>query len=627
MVFSIQTENGALDVYKQDISWEWKNIRFTESFQDQFSTDITLPKTNNNCNLLNISGLLDSTSQLFGNHIQPCVLEINGALMDVYIQVVSITDDDINVCLYERTLPAETFNKTLNDIHKDTQDTIYVWSVNTDTAYTSDFRNYYYGSPFNDMYAQKHPVKQLDWVINAINNDLQNFTLPTIDDSLYLMASRKTVCPQNPKQVIEFVNNGDDDEFVMVGGQHVVNDLEGWDGFSKVGESTTKALVFNKDCKANLDIYFSWGKKVTTGSGTYSIGVMINGTFEYGLSWNTQLFGKRNGYQHLHLTNITINKGDVISLKLGGTTNNPQDKFELLTGVLDLTYTDYEITDDDYGENLVYCCQHPVLRQWFPNDSYLDHIFDGRTENYYIYNWDGSLSVGSEINMNFPWLGISYFGYWCNIGDLKLKDLYYGLCWLYSKKLVRDSNQMMFDNINEFLVLENANIIEILPNGEYLGQETNVSWCGDNGLATIDTIDNVWLSNIVKRHESPFEYIKTKHYGLAWVDQYEITSTVDSSTNQTIFECNYEEPEGIVLLRWGQYGRNHTWGLIPPPNISNMGLDKITQYMQVTIESFDSDVIDKDYVYLDGRKFLVVEGDMDMNTKQSTLTALLVPTE
>ena len=35
-----------LDIYDQDLTWNWLNIRFSVGIKDAYSTDITIPKTN-----------------------------------------------------------------------------------------------------------------------------------------------------------------------------------------------------------------------------------------------------------------------------------------------------------------------------------------------------------------------------------------------------------------------------------------------------------------------------------------------------------------------------------------------------------------------------------------------------
>lgn len=616
--------NGkTLDIYSQDIEWSWENIRFSDGIKDQYSTDISLPKTNNNMNILEVSGLLDSPTQLYGTQLTPSTLEINGQMMDVYVEVAGITEDEISICLYQRTLPDKVFGKKLRDFVHDDYNSIWVWSVNTLTAYPQAFPTYNYGSAYMPKLAMKHPTRRLNDVINDINNTLQDFTLPAVDNALMLMGAQKYVCPQNTRQVIEFACNLNDNELVLAGGQHITNDLDGWDGNSKVMESTTTEFTYNRSCTATMHFYVSWGRKITTGLNTFMVSLMRNGVFEYGLQINTTNLGRRNGLVERTIT-VSINEGDTFKLVLGsGTTTNSPNKFQMLAGVLDIEYSNYEITDDDYDTELVYCHRHPTLKQWFPDNTILEHPFDGRTEDFYIYNWDGSLNQGDSFSMTFPWRGISYIGYWCNIGDITLKELYFGICWLYQQKPKREMNTMQLISADETITLEKATITEIKPSSDQLGQNTNVSWSDGEHPTTLTTINSVWLEENVKRHESPFMYVDKVAGGLARVRQYTITSSFNEN-GETVWDVDYEEPKGAVLLTYGQYGRLQHWGLLPPPNIHNMGINKLKTCAYVTITCFDKEVADKDYVYYNGRKFMVVDGNTEISNETSTINALLV---
>lgn len=612
-----------LDVYDQDLTWNWTNIRFSDGIKDAYSTDITLPKTNNNMSVLEVSGLLDSVSQLYGTQLTPASLGVGGSIMDVYVEMCSITNNEIKICLYQRTLPDTVFGRKIREIVHDDWETIFVWSMNTLTAYPQDFPAYNYGSTFNRVLAMRHPAKSLNAIIGDINTALQDFTLPLVDDDLMLLAANKKVCPQNTRQVIEFGCTLENNDIVLAGGQHITNDLEGWNGNSKILESTVNEITFNRDCTAVIHGYVSFAKKTTTGNQTFMVSLLRNGQFEYGWQFNTYS-NRANGVVDGTIT-VQVNAGDTFSLELVCPTspNNPQNKLEMLAGVLDIEYADYEINEDDYNTDLVYCSKHPTLWQWGPDDELIPHYFDGRTENFRIYYANGSVE---NISMTFPWRGISYFGYYCNIGDITLKELYFGLCWLYEKRPEREMRKMFLVNANETATLQNAVITEMRPSSDKLGKVTNVAWAGEKGKTTLSTIDSVWLNDEVTRHTSPFAYVEKVAGGLARINQYTITSSYNED-GETDWNVEYNEPEGAVLTLYGQYGRVNRYGLLPPPPINKMGIEKLTQCMEVTIETFDAEVKDKDYLYLDGRKFMVVEGNTDLNSNQSTVTALLVPTQ
>ena len=47
--------------------------------------------------------------------------------------------------------------------------------------------------------------------------------------------------------------------------------------------------------------------------------------------------------------------------------------------------------------------------------------------------------------------------------------------------------------------------------------------------------------------------------------------------------------------------------------------------MKCTVETTYFGNVDKDYLYYNGRKFMVVEGNADLNNGTTTITAMLVP--
>ena len=609
MVFSIQTENGALDVYKQDISWEWKNIRFADGIRDQYSTDIDIPKTKNNCNLLNISGLLDSPSQMFGNQMQSCVLEVNGDFMDVYLQVVSITDDNITICLYERTLPTEVREKNIARIFRDNSSTILAWNVNTLNAYPNWFYKYFYGSPYDNKYAQYHPILKANTIIDNINN-VCNVDIQHVNDDWYVMATKKTVCPENNRQTVEGLYS--DGSMHIMGGQHITNDLS----FSYSIPDTNK-ITFNRACKVKINLWVAWKSK-NTGYNTPFYIIHHKASNNNDTSYTTQLRGDLYiNYVDTNTFTINVDMDDTLTFFVTGTS------FDSIRCVADMQITDYEINDEDYGNELEYVSRVPRLLVYSYNaNNYITWWFDSTTYNL-DYKKRGESGTKHKW-INTTWTSFAWFGYYANLEDMTVSKFIWGLCWLLGKKVIINNGVVEFVDSNENLILENANITKIEPNSDNLGMKNYIRYNNQEDANPISIIDNEWLEGEKDLHKSPFGYISNISNYVGKINQYE-EFKYDSDSGQ--YSCKFNETGFLVWWHVTQSGgltiQNEWIRDIP---LNNFGLYKITQTMEVTIESFDSQVNNKDYVYLDGRKFLVVEGDMDMNTKQSTLTALLVPT-
>lgn len=624
-MITIQMAGGMLDVKKdQEIALDWTSIRFADGIRDPYTNDIELPKTHNNIAILDCYNLLDSPNQLYGTKIQPAILTVDGTTIECYLQVVSVNSDTITVCMYEKILPSELRDKQLKEIIRDDDNSIWVWSVNTKTAYPNDFRRYDYGSVYNNKYAQYHPIKKLNDVINTISNET-GFNFPTTDSDLGLLAQNKYVCPENKRQVLMWSIHRDNQNLVVAGGQHIVNDVEGWDGLTKIGESDTTQIAFNRTCTARINYYVSWGREYTTGLNTFIVSLWKNNQFLTGTTIVTESIGKRNGLITGHL-NIPFEENDVIHMTIDSpTTNNPHRKFDLLNVVWDIEYSDYQITKDDYGTELVYCNSHPYIAGWGPDDVVWKNWFDGGTYTFYIYNFDGSRSLSDDIDITLPWRGVSYFGYWCNLSDITIGGLFHSLCWYMGLKLEYSVNGLQFVP-NDSSKSINGIITEILPNSDKLGQKNYILYNGEENDDTtpISEIDSIWLEPTVTLHQSEFAKIYRGFLGRGKIYQYKIQYKEDGDV-----DVDYNDIDGTVLMRYQTQDNIHThWNLelIPLHPINTMGLENITTSTEVTIETFDDEVKDKDYIYLDGRKYMVVNGNIDLKSKKSTITALLVPT-
>ena len=628
-MITIQIANGTLDVAsEQTIELETTNIRFANGIRDPFTNDFDLPKTQNNIRLLECYNLLDSPNQLYGQQLKPAILTCDGYMMDCYIQVVSVNDDSISVCLYESILPSEVRDKPIKEIIHDTDDTIFVWSVNTKTAYQNDFRRYDYGSAYDNAYAQYHAIKHMNDVIDELGSAL-GYTFPHTDNDLGLLAQKKTVCPENKRQSLMWTITSADQNFVMVGGQHIVNDVEGWDGKTKVGSSTTTQVTFNRHCTASIHFYITWVKNSGVGDNTFHVQLYKNGQIYDQCLFGTQHFGLRNALITGTWT-IPFEDGDTISMKFHSpSTNNPQKKFEAVMCTMDIEYSDYTINDDDYGEELVYCNWHPFIIQWETLTDTLTKVpLDGRQ---YTFNEYGIYAQPEHtVDVYLPWRGISYFGYWCNISDITVGGLFYSLCWYMGKALRLTPYGLEFGDANQSKVLD-AYITEIRPSSDYLGRNNYIIWNKENTVncTPVSEINSVWLEEVKKLHESEFAEIKRGFLGRARIDQYEIKYEEDDDGHIT-GSVDYHDIDGTVVMRYQTHENTHShWNLelIPPHALATLDMETITTATEVEIETFDDEVSDKDYLYLDGRKFMVITVNTDLRKKQSNITALLVPTK
>ena len=629
-MISIQLNDGFLDIYTQDIDWTWETIRFSEGIRDQFSTDIDIPKTENNMHLLDVAGLLDSMTQPLGIQIAPCVMNMGDNVMDVYLQVVSVREDDIAICVFENTLPNNILDTDIGKYVVDDDNSIYVWNVNTRNAYPNDFKKYWYGMAYNPSYAQLHPSKELNEVIQRVNAGA-GIKLPLSPTTKYVVATKKTVCPQNKIQVIEGHWTKDGGNFaVLSGGQHITNDCE----FSYSPDSTT--ITFNRNCKVEGKIYLSYKKKNSV-TNRFHVDLCRYHTGEPIVYRSFMLMSDQyeSDVESCNFQFSTIKRGDELRVKCDNT-----KKYNMLYFVLVLTITNYTITEDDYGQELQYIGRAPRLKVYskdgqfkFGDNPWQDMVegngggytycwFDGTTYKTH-FGMTGSSHGGVET-FTLEWCSLAYFGYWCNMPDIKVKELMWGLCWTDGKKLVNTTIQynwmlekvLHYEDANETAVIEGW-ISETRISSDRLGKDNYILSNGQKTehAAPVSHIDNQWLENSKKIHESPFSYARRYGYWYC-IDQY---SDPDHEDGSEEYKCNFNDVDGFALA-----DASTAQTMLYRLNYNTMGFENMTQSVEVDIHTMN-DVKNLDFVFLDGRKYMIIEGSTDLKTGESTLTALLVP--
>lgn len=629
---TIQLSDGFLDIPKTEVELSWKTVRFSEGLADPYSNDFEIPKTDNNVNILQCAGLLDSYVQPLGDQIAPCAYVVGSHAINAYIQVVSVTDKHISICLFEKTIPEDVLDINIAELLRDTDDDIFVWNVNTQPAYPNWFRKYKYSSTVgvNPNYAQIHPSTDLNDVIHRVNQ-LSGAGIPDSPSLKYAVATKKTVSPHNKMQVIEGHWTKDSGNFaVLSGGQHITNDCE----FSY--SPTTTEITFNRNCKIRGWIYYSFKKKDTVTNSFYmTVCRYRNQTPVYAPAYQISSSAHAS-YVHTDIFNTTIESGDVIRVMCNNT-----NKYDMLNFVLVFEISDYTISDEDYDTELKYVGRAPRLDVWsddgmfkFGNQSWQQKassnggdthcFFDGTTYRTH-YHYTGSPNQQYVQAFTLPWMSIAYFQYWCNLPDIKIKDLMYGLCWTDGKKLVSGFQQNMnmlvpsiwYADADDKAVID-GRITETFISSDTLGRKNYILMNGEERKASepVSSIPNRWLESEKTIHESPFSYAPHKWGDWYCINQY---SDFEHDPETDEFKARFEDVDGFAIANAGPVGT-----MLYRYELDKMGFDRMNQSIEVTIETFD-DCKDLDFVYLEGRKYMVIEGSKDLETGFGELRALLCP--
>lgn len=611
-MITIQIANGSLDVNsEQNIEINWKAFRFSEGLRDQYTNDMDIPKTQNNIRLLECYNLLDSPNQMYGSQIKPAVLAVDGRMTDCYLQVVSVNDDSITICLYESTFPPELRDKYIGRMFEDNDNTIIAWNTNTLAAYPDWFKQYDYGMPYDKNYAQLHPVKKLDDLLVAIGQHC-NMTIPSLIPNWYVMATGKYICPQNHRQTVEGKMDTSTNQFSIMGGQHITNDLE-----YSVDLTDNDRITFNRDCDVNMQIWISWKSK----NNSYKVPFVVN-HWHYDTQTNTTHEYWLDG---LNYTNditfgaaaFQIKRNDHISF---GVVNGSY--YDMVSMVADLNITGYSVTDDDYGKDMQYVARLPRLTVYqYAANSYEYWYFDAST---YDLGWHKKQTPNTlHRYIQTPWTSFAWFGYYANLANITAANMIWGLGWLLNLKPIISNGVLEYVDAYTSVELKDAYITDMRPSSEHFGRKNYIKWHAEDTPELVSEIDNIWLEDEVTLHESPFGRVRNLSQWSGIVDQYSNPEYDDGRYN-----VDFEDVGFVIMENVNHVGNMQVISpYIRDIPLHTFGLEDITSTMEVDIESFDIPTEPFDYLYLDGRKFMAIEGNVDLKTKQSNITAILVPTK
>ena len=595
--------NGELEVYDgQDITLTYTPIRFCDALTDPYTTDIELPNNRHNITLLSASGLLDSDRR-YGRPIKPCLLSLNGELMDVYMQVNSITNDTITVTLFERTIDTETMNKTILDLVQDDQFSIYPWYKDSVTDFPNVFKKYVNGLYGFTDYCQVHQSRNVNDIIDILSL-ASHYELPYTDPKLWMTATNKNICPQNKRQVLEITFKKNEVMGYINGGGHVTNDLEwSWD-------PSEQKITFNRHCVVSMTIYLSYGRKNNFHPTSQEYFETIlrrpdntpvqDHPTEMPLPWYNAVVTDTYTTPQTYITQDTTLEFRITNM----------NRYDYANAVIIMDISNYDIVDDDYGLELSYVARYPKLLFWTATqhgqDLYM--YFDGRTYQFVP-------SISEVVSITLPKLSFSYLGFYCNLPKITLKELLYGLCFLNEKKFLKVSWQYLFLDAYDKKEIDGV-ITEFDPSNDELGIKNHLLFSGEeeNNYNTVCTVDNDWLESSVVLHQSPFAYSLRRYGTWAYFPQY---SNKEYDEEKGEYKCDYEDVDGLPITKI----EPNTPDLLQRVELPEFGFEELTESTTVEIETYD-DVRRLDYVYLHGRKFMVQEIETELNSGLSTIKAV-----
>lgn len=602
-MISIILNDNELDLFENtEVVWNWKGFRFQTAIRDGYTNNFQIPKTLHNIQVLGVYSLLDSPDIQFEGRLQPAVINLNGQIMPIYIQVVSINEKEIEICTYEDKLVYTIKGSKLGEIHDSpiniqnintgefTPKSIFEWNPNSSQLHPNVFKYYNYGNvSYNPQFAQVHGSIKLNDILDNIGQQ-HNVNIQHVSDLWRVICTKRYVCPENPIQVLEFNTTGalEDNLFTIFGGQHVTNDVD----FAGNTE-----ITFNRHTEVNIDIWFSWYKKGTT-TNSFIVYVFKNDTIYDQIILNSGSYTSK--YENRFLQ-MTFEEGDTLSFKC-----YYGNKYRSISFVCKLTHSNYEITEDDYGEDLLYKGRLPRLKTYNSNGGY----------NYIYFN--GGYNIIQTENLSF-----SYFGLWCNLPEIQIGELLYSLQYILNARVVQRDNTIYF----EPFVDRNSEVAGEMTSLKFhsgeVGKKNYIRWKDGNEQPPVVEIENEWLANEKVWSKNCFKWIKNNRvvpqYTLKIDENAELEGNDVEHYIEQLIQYEYDDFDEPVLLFF-----------LPPHNqpatLHTFGLDRINNCKEVsfTLTEFPPDITDLDTIYVDGREYYIIEGEKNFKTGVTTIKALLV---
>ena len=635
-----------LDIYKgQDVELNWNNIRFSDAVADEWSTDVEFPNNERNITLLEAYGLLDRGA-IFNTQV-PCSLVISDIGYDAYLHVTEFTKDTITASAYILSIPYTLYDKEISEYFPvDDETTIFRWDRETPIETQSGandvdiYRYDYNDSYYSDINAQLHPSIRGRKIIEAIEN-AENVTLPTINNDLFFVTPKKVVCPQNKIQC--FMGRWKDNApssypLNLVGGQHITNDFKTswsykdfiWNQsytdwnlvdtyLNQMNSANQDTITFNRSCSCRIWVYgntnrATWNVHVYKNSEDLTSGY-IGGTNLYRIPngsgdnppvWNV------NDCLAVYLSYVTFSKDDKLTFKLGvssGAALNTTANVSIL-----IEYISYDITDDDYEEELEY---YPM--QFGLGYSWLNGVGTVSNDGFRYTTGDGFGTNG------FLDHSMCYYGAWANMNSCSVREFVSNMCWIHDRKLQLDKYSLTFTDAYTTNEID-GNITKIMTTTDKLGQRNEIGYT-DDYTPVWWKVTNDFLEEKKTIYQSIFTTSMYK-YGIATIEQYTFTNKMaePTSSGQASVEDIDVKMEDFDFILFRLANNNSVYQLEKAPDLTDFGLTDIESTVCVDIETYDN-CKDKDYIYLDGHKYLVIKGSLDVTSGLNKLECIEIPTK
>lgn len=556
-----------LDYIGKDITLSWASFVFADAIADQYSTDIELPKTDNNLQILQAFGLLYGHN-ILGVRI-PCTASIEAVSRDAYLQVQSVSRHSITATLFVNRFPFGLIDRKIRDIVHD-QNFIKEWDLIAPTTITSGHTSALERSLFsNQMGVSVVPYSyRLADFLTSLGTALGiAFNFP-FAEVFRVVAAKPKVSPFNPRQMVQacvddtviprILNN-------MIAGQHVCTDVSS-------PRDITNLITITRKCTA------TFGNISTMGNLTYTVGGVTTTV-----------------YSNTFPLIVNFNEGDSFSWAVANFGTGQ------MTAVLQVDYSNYATDDEDSDE-----LHFPG---WISpdNDPYAPYRVPTFVYGGNITEWDGT---GGTSRRSF-----AYMDYWWCLGDMTFREFINSLCHL--KGLPADSvgNSVGFGAMTETVI--GGDLQELRPSTQAVGLTTLLAWNKESPVLPQELhFSGDFLPDSVTVFQSVFYGANKTASGVAIVPMFE----GDTAT----YDCRWKDCGAVMLEEISYVQGGYTYyGLAPLPPQKWLGVDELTGTIEADIETTD-EVGEAEYVHFNGQKYVVISTEYDTDTGITHITAILL---
>lgn len=447
-----------LDVPNVGVNTHFVNMNFSDVFADAYTTDIELPMSAKNMQLLNVWSVLSRDGEPFGA-MRKCSVVSRGSSCDAQLSIDGASEGVIKATLYISAFPA-SLNGVVNRLVVDDVDSIVDFTkraLEVEVQRESAANFTLYQTAGNVI----RPNVKLSYLLERLSA-ATGIELPTVESDLRIVGSRQVVCPQVTLQAYgakwQVGSN-----ITYRYGQHITNAVSVTDGLM--------VTRYNRDVNVGLKVYI-------TPTSVSSMSQLIVQTRSEGGTWaNTYTLPVGQvGTTTIHYLSPVFVEGDEWRIINGGWLG------ELF---IVATHSRYDIKLNDYDVPLEF----------------------NSSADYEIPSW-----VADEISF-------VYYGILCNLPSFTCRELLSSLAWQRGERLDVKPWAVLFSQSLRVKDIT-AKMLSVNFCSDKLGRTTKVESAGGEVLASF-ALENDGLAESVTLHKSIFaKIVAVGSWQIAEVDFY-----------------------------------------------------------------------------------------------------------